>query len=317
MDPIEDFVTNHRAGHCEYFATALTLMLRSQHIPARMVVGYRTDEWNEIGQCYQVRQLHAHTWVECYLRPEPDSAGTAARRRCLDIGRSMGGWMQLDPTPESEIKSQSSWFSPIGKTLQWFDSAWSYYVVELNYERQRNAIFQPIVRACTFLYKSISDAQAWRNLFKRIGDALRLSGLPGAIAWGLLVAASLAGAALLGLSCWFAWRLADKLWRRLSGRQPKSRHGLQIEVEFYRRLEGLLAKRGLVRRDNQTQREFAAWAGSALAAVSGETGLELMPLRVADAFYRVRFGRLPLDNTQSQAVEQALAQIAACDVPRA
>jgi transglutaminase-like putative cysteine protease len=316
IDPIEDFVSNHRAGHCEYFATALTLMLRSQNIPARMVVGYRTDEWNEIGQCYQVRQLHAHTWVECYLR------GSQIPRELRHGGdywhwSDYGGWMQLDPTPESEVKSQSSWFSPIGKTLQWFDSAWSYYVVELNYERQRNAIFQPIVRACTFLYKSISNAQTWRNLFKRIGNALRLSGLPGAIAWGLLVATILAAAALLTFSCWFAWRLADKLWRRLSGRQPKSRHGPQIEVEFYRRLEGLLAKRGLVRRAAETQREFAAWAGSALAAVSGETGLEFMPLRVTDAFYRVRFGRLPLDNTQSEAVEQALAQIAACDVPRA
>jgi hypothetical protein len=88
-------------------------------------------------------------------------------------------------------------------------------------------------------------------------------------------------------------------------------------VEFYRRLEALLAKRGLVRSVSQTQREFAAWAGSALAAVSGETGLKFMPVRVADAFYRVRFGCLPLDNTQSEAVEQALAQIAACDVPMA
>jgi transglutaminase-like putative cysteine protease len=316
MDPIEDFVTNHRAGHCEFFATALTLMLRSQHIPARMVVGYRTDEWNEIGQCYQVRQLHAHTWVECYLRP---SQIPRELRHGEDAWNwsDYGGWMQLDPTPESEVKSQSSWFSPIGKTLQWFNSAWSYYVVELNYERQRNAIFQPIVRACTFLYKSVSDAQAWRNLYKRIGDALRLSGLPGAIAWGLLVATSLTGAALLAFLCWIAWRLADKLWRRLSGRQPKRRHGTQIEVEFYRRLEALLAKRGLVRRAAETQREFATWAGSALAAVSGQTGLEFMPVRIADAFYRVRFGRLPLDNNQSEAVEQALAQIAACDVPRA
>src|SRR3989304_684754 len=70
IDPIEDFVTNHRVGHCEYFATALTLMLRSQNIPARMVVGYRTDEWNQVGQYYQVRQLHAHTWVECWLQPD-------------------------------------------------------------------------------------------------------------------------------------------------------------------------------------------------------------------------------------------------------
>ena len=141
IDPIEDFVTKHRAGHCEYFATALTLMLRSQNIPARMVVGYRTDEWNQIGQCYQVRQLHAHTWVECYLRPNQIPRELLHGEDYWQWSDS-GGWFQLDPTPESEAKSQTSWYTPITNTLQWFDYAWSYYVVELNYERQRNAIFQ-------------------------------------------------------------------------------------------------------------------------------------------------------------------------------
>ena len=47
MDAIEDFVSNHRRGHCEYFATALALMLRSQGIPSRVVLGYRCDEWHE------------------------------------------------------------------------------------------------------------------------------------------------------------------------------------------------------------------------------------------------------------------------------
>jgi protein-glutamine gamma-glutamyltransferase len=315
IDPIEDFVTNHRAGHCEYFATALVLMLRSQRIPARMVVGYRTDEWNQIAQCYQVRQLHAHTWVECYLRP------SQLPRELLhgeDYWRwsESGGWLQLDPTPESEAKSQTSWYTPITNVLQWFDYAWSYYVVELNYERQRNAIFQPIVSACKFAYKCITDAEVWRNLFKRIGSALHLSGLPGAIAWGLLIATSLAGAALLAFLGWFAWLLADKLWRKISGRPPKRWGGLQIEVEFYRRLETLLAAQGLARAAGQTQREFAYLAGSNLAAKYGESDVAFLPARVADAFYRVRFGRLPLDSTQSEAVEQALAQIAVCGVVR-
>jgi hypothetical protein len=60
MDPIEDFLTN-QARHCEY------LPLPSRHLrhvgPARMVVGFKCDEWHEAEQCYQVRQLHAHTWV--------------------------------------------------------------------------------------------------------------------------------------------------------------------------------------------------------------------------------------------------------------
>jgi transglutaminase-like putative cysteine protease len=316
IDPIEDFVSNHRAGHCEYFATALTLMLRSQNIPARMVVGYRTDEWNQIGECYQVRQLHAHTWVECYLRPSQLPRDLLHGEDYWQWSES-GGWYQLDPTPESETKSQSSWYTPITNTFQWFEYAWSYYVVELNYERQRNAIFQPIVGAFKIVYKWITDARTWHNLFIRIGSALHLSGLPGAIAWGLLIAAILTGAALLALLGWVAWRFADKLWRKLSGRPPKQPYGPQIEVEFYRRLETLLAAQGLVRAASQTQREFACLAGSNLAAISGASNMTLLPARVADAFYRVRFGRLPLDSTESEAVEQALAQIASCGVARA
>ncbi len=304
IDPIEDFVTKHRAGHCEYFATALTLMLRSQRIPARMVVGYRTDEWNQIAQCYQVRQLHAHTWVECWLRPSQIPRDLLHGE---DYWRwsQYGGWLQLDPTPESEVKSQSGWLSPISKTWQWFDYAWSYYVVELNYERQRNAIFRPIVFAIKYVYKFVTDAQAWHNLFERIGGALHLSGLSGAIAWILLVASALAGAALMVFLCWSAWRLADRLWRMVSGRPPKRRHRPTIEVEFYHRLEALLAASGLVRPASQTQREFARLAGCALAETFGQSELALLPLRVAEAFYRVRFGRLPLDSVLSGEVEQA------------
>ena len=46
MDPIEHFLTQTRKGHCEYFASALTLLLRSQGIPARMVVGYKGGDYN-------------------------------------------------------------------------------------------------------------------------------------------------------------------------------------------------------------------------------------------------------------------------------
>ncbi|HEV3138120.1 MAG TPA: transglutaminaseTgpA domain-containing protein, partial [Pirellulales bacterium] len=70
LDPLEDFVTKHRAGHCEYFAGALVMMLRSEGIPARMAIGFKGGEWNSLGNYYQVQQLHAHTWVEVYLDAE-------------------------------------------------------------------------------------------------------------------------------------------------------------------------------------------------------------------------------------------------------
>ena len=55
LDPVEDFVRNTRSGHCEYYATALTLMLRRAGIPARMVVGFKGGEWNPYGEFYLVR----------------------------------------------------------------------------------------------------------------------------------------------------------------------------------------------------------------------------------------------------------------------
>ncbi len=67
MDPLEDFVTAHRAGHCEYFAGALAMMLRSQGIPARIAIGFKGGEWNAVGGYYQVQQLHAHAWVEAHI----------------------------------------------------------------------------------------------------------------------------------------------------------------------------------------------------------------------------------------------------------
>ncbi len=67
LDPIEDFVTKNPQGHCEYFATALALMLRSQNIPSRVLLGYRCDENDNLGNLYRVRQSHAHAWVEVFL----------------------------------------------------------------------------------------------------------------------------------------------------------------------------------------------------------------------------------------------------------
>jgi protein-glutamine gamma-glutamyltransferase len=312
IDPIEDFLTNNREGHCEYFATALTLMLRSLNIPARMVVGYRTDEWNGVGQCYQVRQLHAHTWVECWLRGR-QIPPELLHGKDLFKWSADGGWLQLDPTPESEAREQTSWYSPVTKTMQWFNYVWSYYVVELNYERQSSAIFQPIFRAAKYIYKLFTDRQTWRDMYGYFHRALRLSGLPGAIAWGLFFLTVLSVAALTALVCWLIWRQIDKIWRKISGCPAKRRRGPQIEVEFYRRLEAILAARGLVRAAGQTQREFAALAGFRLADISGDAALVSLPVGIADAFYLVRFGRLPLDNAQAETVEQALDKIAACE----
>jgi protein-glutamine gamma-glutamyltransferase len=78
-NPIEDFLFRYHSGQCEYFASSMVLMLRSQGIPARLVTGFLGGEYNPFEGYYIVRENNAHAWVEAYL------PGL--------------GWRIFDPTP--------------------------------------------------------------------------------------------------------------------------------------------------------------------------------------------------------------------------
>jgi hypothetical protein len=93
--------------------------------------------------------------------------------------------------------------------------------------------------------------------------------------------------------------------------RPGAAHRPAVHIAFYQRLESLLKRQGLVRLAGQTQREFAAAAGGRLADVPHLQAVAGVPRRVAEAFYRVRFGGPPLDSREEQAVEQALRDLEA------
>ena len=67
LDPLQEFLFVRRAGHCEYFAAAMAVMLRSLGVPARVVNGFQRGEWNPYGQYYIVRYYDAHSWVEAFM----------------------------------------------------------------------------------------------------------------------------------------------------------------------------------------------------------------------------------------------------------
>jgi transglutaminase-like putative cysteine protease len=66
-EPLEDFLFRYKAGHCEYFASAMVLMLRAEGVPARLATGFLGGEFNPLEGYYIVRQLNAHAWVEAYI----------------------------------------------------------------------------------------------------------------------------------------------------------------------------------------------------------------------------------------------------------
>jgi protein-glutamine gamma-glutamyltransferase len=115
--PIEDFLFKNRAGHCEYFATTMVVLLREVGVPARIVNGFLGGEWNEYGKFYLVRESNAHSWVEV-LFPEH-------------------GWVLFDPTPSSDdgLLSKNE-FSPIASYLDYLRYRWSRYVVDFSQRDQ-------------------------------------------------------------------------------------------------------------------------------------------------------------------------------------
>jgi len=74
----DSFIFEMERGYCEYYATSMVVMLRSQGVPARYVVGYSTGQ-QVAENTYQVRSLNAHAWVEVYFEGV--------------------GWVKFDPTP--------------------------------------------------------------------------------------------------------------------------------------------------------------------------------------------------------------------------
>jgi hypothetical protein len=311
LDPVEDFITNNPRGHCEYFATALCLMLRSQKIPARVVIGYHTNEFNDLGQFFQVRQLHAHTWVEAHL-PPARIPSEAVRERPSWQWLS-GGWLRLDATPSAaESSAALSLFARIGGLFDRINFAWTNYVMEMDRPRQRDAIYQPVADAVRRALRTVTDPDWWRSLAGRTAEALGLgrwwtSGRPW-FSWEALGLVLLIG--LVAMGVYRAARVSYARWivPRLSS-QARAARGRRTRVEFYRRFEALLARRGLVRRPSQTQREFALAAAAKIGERVGDRHLAPPALDVVAAFYLVRFGGATLDEPQAEAVEHALVKV--------
>lgn len=310
LDPLEDFVTEHPRGHCEYFAGALVMMLRSQGIPARMAIGFKGGEWNAPGMYYQVQQLHAHAWVEVLLEASHIPEGEFE-----DDDMPPSAWLVLDPTngvQESNADSGGpSMFAGVHQYIDYAQVLWTNYVVALNSKRQRQGIYEPLADGVVAAFDTLFSREAWQERMR----ALSASHLGTFWDWyrrhwfswrGGSVAA---GFSLFVIAIYLFARWLIGAMRRL-GLVGAGRHRNEPPVlEIYRRLEATLARRGLVRRPAQTAHEFAIAAGGDLAEHMEHRRVAHLPRRIVDVFHRVRFGGRTLDNLEAEAVEHALAEL--------
>ena len=117
-DPLADFLFVRRQGHCEYFASSMTVMLRTLQIPARVVNGFRTSEFNDLTSSYVIRASSAHSWVEAYF------PGV--------------GWVTFDPTPAGGALTKATGWDRMMLYVDAMASFWREWVVNYDASHQRS-----------------------------------------------------------------------------------------------------------------------------------------------------------------------------------
>ena len=259
MDPVEDFVLNTRKGHCERFASALALMLRSVGVPTQIVLGYRGYETTGNGQ-YDVLQCHAHSWVEAVIYRPPTKAGESPWR-----------WLTLDPTPSLQDAGDEefTWRNWWQYTRQGATIFFKNFIVEYDADRQERT------RTAMSQWNWWEIAQSGRRF------ALGPNG-------DNYLQASLLGLAGLAL----AVGLKKVVRRPARTREPAS----AVITPVYGRLLAILKSTlGISPRPGDTAEEFAVAAGERLRAMPSTCAFADVPAEVAAVYYRIRFGDLPLN----------------------
>ena len=152
LDPVEDFLVNRKEGHCEYFASALALLLRSIDIPARIVNGFKGGDWNDLTQTMNVRQKHAHSWVEAYAGVGPDNTPL---------------WITLDPTPSAgreesiaHVGGIAGNFRPMTDLIR---HIWVFYIVGYDGDRQNRLLYAPMRQMIGWVRQTYNRLVALRS----------------------------------------------------------------------------------------------------------------------------------------------------------
>jgi transglutaminase-like putative cysteine protease len=205
--PIDHFLFESRRGHCEFFSTAMALMLRAVGIPSRNVTGFVGGTWNRFGHYYAVREGDAHSWVEAYV----DSSAHP-------------GWRTFDPTPPSgaqPLEPPNGVYYYLRDFVEALSQRWNTYVVGYDLRKQVR-IFDEV----SHRYESLRFVGSMRR--PAIGLAVVIAG-------GFAYAA------------WRRRRRTKGDPREADGVNRSQLARLEGAAALYRALEGALQAHGLTR----------------------------------------------------------------------
>jgi transglutaminase-like putative cysteine protease len=270
--PLEAFLFDEKRGHCEYYSSAMAIMLRAISVPTRNVTGFVGGQFNPYGNYYALRQGDAHSWVEVYVK-----------------GR---GWVTFDPTPTSRADAgpRSGLWSDLNALIDAIRTRWMTSVVGYDL-RAQVGLLHKIGRLLAALRGSEGQSASDRmhgahGLGVHLGRAFLLRALAGVLLAGLFV----------WLLIW-ALRPPRTAAGRLLSKQQAQAVGLYLE------LERALGKRGHARPPSLTPLEHARQLRELGFAQQAEVD------RVTRGYLEARYGGRPLRTAEVVELRDAIARV--------
>jgi transglutaminase-like putative cysteine protease len=269
--PVDHFLFESKRGHCEFFSTAMAIMLREIGIPSRNVTGFVGGTYNRFGHYYAVRQGDAHSWVEAYIEDAP-----------------IHGWQTFDPTPTAgaqPLQDTTGTWIYIRDLLEALSQRWNRYVVGYDLKTQMH-IFEDVSRR----YEKLRLQTGTNH------GPLERATRPSALASGVLV---------LGLAGYLVWRRrrAPKPTSPEAAAQKKLDAKMEAATALYRALETALATQGLSRPAALPPLRFA----EELAARHHPLGESVLELTTQ--YLEARFGGATIDEASQREYERRVKEI--------
>jgi len=275
---IYHFLFNAKKGHCEYFASAMAVMLRTINIPSRIVNGFQKGEYNKILDYYIVRQSNAHSWVECFIP-----------------GR---GWLEFDPTPRInvEITSRLNRTNWLGNFIDSIQMVLDRYVVSFSREDQRNifSFIKDIIVALTGYTSGLI-----RNIKKIISNFNHSILVLGFIIISIL-------SLILFYFLKFLYGILSKisfLESLLKKFRKTKKRKKETKIDFYLKLIQLLKKKGFKKSKNITPLEFVKELYRNSFTATGKVE------RIVELYYKLRFGKKKITFKDRITINKSLKEI--------
>jgi len=227
-DPLSYFLFVRRKGHCEYFASAMAVMLRSLGIPSRLATGFQSGIYNPISDLWLVRASDAHSWVEAWIPGH--------------------GWTTFDPTPPDPNSASLGLFTKLSLYIDAADTFWQAWVVGYDSVQRGSLVDQ--------LERGARNGLRWLDSLGGIENE-----------WGARTAAAAkhfgSGFLVAAVLCVIAWIVGPPLFRvfRIRQRVGRARRGKASVADatlLYDRMLHIVRRRGFQKPPWFTPAEFAA-----------------------------------------------------------